>query len=203
MSSSLIYRYPTVYKILMALLYGRQYRTRIQAVANKIPSGASVLDVCCGDCSLFTVSLKNRCNYIGLDSSKEFVSAALKQDIPALCADITIDSLPKSDIIVIQGSLYQFYPNHSNIVDRLIASAEQAVIISEPILNIAHSSNRYTSWVARRFVPSNSVGFRFSKESLLQFLEEHYGELIMTIEVIEGGRDLIVVLKTSEEYKID
>jgi SAM-dependent methyltransferase len=196
MSNNLIYRYPTLYKILITFLYRNKYRTRFQAIADKVPEGSSVLDVCCGDCSLYTVALKGKCKYVGLDLSSEFVSAASDRGIRVLRRDVTIGPLPESDIVVIQGSLYQFFPDHGKVLDRLIVCAKQAVIISEPIRNMSDSSNRFVSQLARTLVPSNNMHFRFSRESFFEFIEQQYSELVETIAIIDGGRDAIVVLRT-------
>ena len=197
MRRSIIYRYPALYKVLIVFLYRNKYRARFEAIAEWVPDGSSVLDVCCGDCSLYTVALKGKCNYTGFDSSPEFVSFGLGRGIHILQGDISVDPLPQSDIVVIQGSLYQFFPDHGYVLDRLLSCAKQTVIISEPIRNVSESQSRLASWLAHRFVPSNNMNYRFSKDSLLEFIDKQYSKSVETIEIIDGGRDAIVVLRAN------
>ncbi len=53
-STSLIYRSATGYELVMRALYGRHYADRMQAVAEQVPPGASVLELCCGPGTLYT-----------------------------------------------------------------------------------------------------------------------------------------------------
>lgn len=46
--ASLIYRSRAGYELAMFMLYGRHYSARYRAIANLIPYGAEVLELCCG-----------------------------------------------------------------------------------------------------------------------------------------------------------
>ena len=52
-STSLIYRSATGYELLMRALYGRHYADRMRAVADEVPAGSSVLELCCGPATLY------------------------------------------------------------------------------------------------------------------------------------------------------
>ena len=49
----LVYRSAAVYEAVMRLLYGRHYVARQRAVADLIPAGASLLELCCGPIGYF------------------------------------------------------------------------------------------------------------------------------------------------------
>jgi len=48
MGVSLIYRSRTAYELAMLALYRSHYAERHEAIANLIPSGTEVLELCCG-----------------------------------------------------------------------------------------------------------------------------------------------------------
>lgn len=131
--SSFIYKNPRIYALFMWFLYGRNYEARFQSIAEEIPDAVELLDVCCGDCALYTWALEGRVSYTGVDINSHFIKNAKKQSIKVLPLDIRVDNLPQSDYVVMQGSLYQFIPLHKQIVDKLLYSASRKVIISEPI----------------------------------------------------------------------
>ena len=59
----------------MRALYGRHHAGRLRAVAEQVPAGASVLELCCGPGSLYLGPLRARVSgYIGLDVNPGFVA---------------------------------------------------------------------------------------------------------------------------------
>jgi ubiquinone/menaquinone biosynthesis C-methylase UbiE len=74
MRSSLIYQNSITYEILMLILYGRGYWERYRIIAELIPQGSSVLDLCCGPATRFHRYLKRKAVcYTGLDINRRFV----------------------------------------------------------------------------------------------------------------------------------
>ncbi|HWF26421.1 MAG TPA: hypothetical protein VG275_13280, partial [Solirubrobacteraceae bacterium] len=74
MSTSLIYRSARGYELVMRALYGRHYAARMAAVAEQVPAGASVLELCCGPATLYRRYLRRRAgSYIGVDVNDGFV----------------------------------------------------------------------------------------------------------------------------------
>ena len=55
MKSGFAYANVPIYRLVMRLLYGREYHRKYQAVADLIPSSSSVVDLCAGDCLLSPV----------------------------------------------------------------------------------------------------------------------------------------------------
>ena len=60
MSTSLIYRSPAIYELVMLALYRGEYRARLRVVAEHVPAGASVLELCPGPGALYQRHLRQR-----------------------------------------------------------------------------------------------------------------------------------------------
>lgn len=137
------YRSPRLYHLLMKFLYRDGYAERYEAIAELVPPGSSVLDVCCGDGRLFESCLARKgVSYIGLDINPAFIGAAASKGIDVRGFDIELrDDLPAADVVVIQSSLYQFIPGHEKIIRKLLRAARSRVIISEPVRNYGSSAN--------------------------------------------------------------
>ena len=105
-SVSLVYQSRIIYTLLMKCLYGKHYKYRYRAIAEKIPRGASVTDVCSGDSVLYTRYLKGKNKYTGIDMNP--LTAFNSQWAKIIKVDIVKEAIPKADYVVMQGSLYQF-----------------------------------------------------------------------------------------------
>jgi hypothetical protein len=196
MQASFIYKGPRIYSLLMRFLYGRNYKARFQSISQEIPDGVKVLDVCCGDCALYTRALKDRISYTGIDINPSFIKNANKLSVNMLPLDIMNDNLPGSDYVIMQASLYQFIPFHKQIVDKLLDSASSKVIMSEPVKNLSDSTNPFISFIAR-YSANPGTGHkieRFTEETFTTFFKDNYGELIEKFKFIPGGRELMVIL---------
>ena len=184
----------------MRFLYGRHYRGRLESVAEEIPNGAQVLHVCCGDCALKTLELKDRASYTGVDINPRFIKHARKLSIPAFSLDVRTDELPSCDYVVMQGSLYQFIPEHKKIVDKLLASAVKKVIISEPIITLSGSRNPLVAFIARRSA-NPGTGHkhdRFNDHTFRAFIQDNYKDRVEKYKLIPGGKDLMVILNAEK-----
>ena len=200
MKTSLIYRSPHIYALLMRFLYGKYYKTRLQSLGKEIPDSVKVLDVCCGDCALYTLVLKNRVSYTGIDINPVFIENARELSIKVLPLDIRTNDLPCSDYVLIQASLYQFIPQHKQIVDKLLDSASNKVIISEPVKALASSSNPIISFIARHSTNPGTGGKinRFTEKTFRIFFRNNYNELIEKFKFIAGGKELMVILNAKK-----
>jgi SAM-dependent methyltransferase len=197
-STSLIYRSAGGYELLMRALYGRHYRGRLKAVADQVPAGASVLELCCGPGSLYRRHLRNRAgSYIGLDVNESFVERLQSRGVEAHRLDLTTDDgpLPAADVVIMQASLYHFLPDAHKIVDRMLAAAHDRVIIAEPVRNLASSNLPIIGPLGRR-AADPGVGesaHRFTEETLAQLMSR-YQDRILSAFPIPGGRELVYVL---------
>jgi SAM-dependent methyltransferase len=197
-STSLVYRSAAGYELLMRALYGRHYADRMRAVAEQVPAGASVLELCCGPATLYRRYLRNRAgSYIGLDVNDRFVAQLTRAGIDARVVDLSADThpLPSADVAIIQASLYHFLPDPGPLVDRMLEAARQRVIVSEPIRNLASSANPLLGLLGRRAADPGVGGHgdRFT-EATLDRLMDRYSDRLRATFLIPGGREKVYVL---------
>jgi len=191
---SLVYQSKIIYTLLMKCLYGHHYKYRYRAIAEKIPRGASVTDVCSGDSVLYTRYLKGKNKYTGIDINP--LTAFNSQWVKIIKGDIVKEAIPKADYIVMQGSMYQFIPNHKNVLDKMLFSARNKVIVTEPIVNLINSNSRLISFLSKYSVnPGDGHKTkRFTKKTLGHFFNKNYKDLIEDKYRIAGGRDMLYIL---------
>jgi len=197
MSTSLIYRSALGYEWLMRALYGRHYGARLRSVADRVPPGASVLELCCGPGTLYRRHLRERAGvYLGLDVNQAFVDRLRARGLDARLVDLGGEQpLPRADVVIIQASLYHFLPGASALLDRMLAAAEQRVIVAEPVRNVASSRLPVVATLGRRGTDPG-VGDhaqRFTEESLDRLMER-YRERVQETFLIPGGREKVYVL---------
>lgn len=197
MAASLIYRNVAVYETLMLGLYGRHYLTRQRAIADLIPAGASVLELCCGPGFLYRRFLRAKhVRYEGLDINPKFVSHVSRHGGRARVFDLrSNEPLPAADHVIMQASLYQFLPDPEPIVERMLRAARIQVIIAEPVRNLACSRFPAFARLARRHTdPGSGLQMdRFSEKSLDEFFRK-YASCICRAFLIPGGREKVYVL---------
>ena len=198
MSTSLVYRSAAGYELLMRVLYGRHYSDRMRAIADEVPAGSSVLELCCGPGTLYRRHLSTRArSYVGLDVNPGFVQSLRGRGLDARQVDLGSDAqpLPAADVVIMQASLYQFLPAPEAILDRMVAAARQRVIVSEPIRNLASSRIPLVGVLGRRAADPGVGGAagRFTEDSLDQLMER-YRELAISSFLIPGGREKVYVL---------
>jgi hypothetical protein len=176
-------------------MYGQYYLKRYSHLASIIPSNVSVTDLCCGDSSLYHYALKGKNRYTGMDINPLY--NVNDQNCKIIKADILKDPIPISDYVIIQGSLYQFIPNHKEIINKMLDSARYKVIISEPVINLVNSKNKIISTIAK-YSANPSTGnkkFRFTKSLLNKFFRKNYKDLIENTSFAAGGRDMLFILR--------
>ncbi len=192
-----LYRYRSLFHLLLRIEYGRFFVARYEALARLIPRGSSVVEVCCGDCLLFLKYLKTKdVDYVGLDNSPALVAWARKRGVRARVFNVLEDSIPKADYVVLHASLYQFDPRSEEVARKLICAAREKAIIAETVRNLSHSRVSPVSALANYFtrpigVGANYTGRRFDSATLVGFfdrlggLENHF--------LIAGGREMVGV----------
>jgi SAM-dependent methyltransferase len=197
-STSLIYRSAAGYELLMRALYGRHYAARMRAVAEQVPDGASVLELCCGPGTLYRRYLRGRVGgYVGVDVNEGFVGALRRRGVDARRIDLADASapLPAADVAIMQASLYHFLPGAAAIVDRMLAAAGDRVVISEPVRNLATSALPGIARLGRRAADPGVGGHaeRFT-EATLDALMAAYRPRTRAAFLIPGGREKVYVL---------
>lgn len=196
--SSLIYAHPSVYQLLMRLIYAGGYSARYSALSQLIPDGADVFEACAGDAYLYRHYLQPRgIRYRAGEFNETFVAHARARGIEMARFDLRQDPVPQADVVLLHASLYQFMPDHRQIVDRLLAAARQQLILSEPVRNLSSSRWGLIRWIARRSADPGSghKAQRFDEQSLDAFVAAHYADRVRQRVLIPGGRELIYCLE--------
>jgi SAM-dependent methyltransferase len=205
MTTSLIYQNAFLYEGLMRALYGSGYHGRFQALADLIPEGGSVLDVCCGPATLFHRYLKQkRVRYTGLDINSTFVERLSASGGMGMVWNLDEDRpLPRRQYVIMQASLYHFLPDAAPIVERMLAAAERQLLIAEPIRNLADSQSALLAFLARKLTNpgTGDQPHRFD-EARLDVLLQRYRQRGQVVEsrLIAGGRDKLYVLASGSSF---
>jgi trans-aconitate methyltransferase len=195
--TSLIYRNGTVYEVLMRGLYGRHYAARYRAIAELVPDGASVVDLCCGPATLYTRYLRQKSvDYTGLDLNERFVARVNEAGGRGRVWNLRSgDALPAADYVVMQASLYHFLPEPGPLLDRMLAAATERVIVAEPVRNLASSANPFLATIGKRFTDAGDgeQAHRFTERTLDEFFTP-YRSRVARQSLIAGGREKLYVL---------
>jgi SAM-dependent methyltransferase len=196
-SQSVFYAHPRLYGMMMRVLYGRHFGARYAAIADLIPAACSVVDLCAGDCFLYSRYLAaKQVNYLGLDISDEMVAFARSRGIPARRFDVRTDRVPTADVIVMQASLYQFLPDAASVLRKLFAAAADRVILAEPVRNLSSSSNAVVAALGRRLTRPSGGGYTAER-----FDSSSFAELCRTLPSLErltpipGGREMVALFR--------
>jgi SAM-dependent methyltransferase len=195
-SASLVYRSPLLYELVMIALYGRHYASRYRSIAQLIPNGACVLDLCCGPGFLYERCLERKSvEYLGLDVNPRFVGRVQRLGAQAQLWDLHTDApLPSADYVIMQASLYQFLPDVAPIVGRMRQAARRAVIIAEPIRNLSTSRIAMLAAIAGRQTDAG-LGVRaqrFTEATLDSLLASPPAQSSQAF-LIPGGREKVYV----------
>lgn len=198
--TSLVYRHPLVYELVMRALYGTHYRARLRAVADLIEEGSSVVDLCCGPSALYRYELRGRdVRYCGVDINPAFLRRLGRQGAAAIEADLaSLPEYPRGDYLIMLGSLYHFLPEAHGVVARMLRAARKGVIVSEPIRNLADSRHPLVRRLAARLANPGTTPpeARFDEESLRALFARFEGCVERSF-LIPGERERIYVLRGS------
>lgn len=192
---AVFYANSRVYHLLMAITYRHHRAERFRAVAEWVPEGAQVLDVCCGDGSL-AEHLPPNVSYRGLDNSRAFLRTARRRGRPVERFDVCSESLPLSQVVICQVSLYQFYPLVDQMLARLFEAATQRLIVSESVWSLTRSNLPLVAPLIAWAMRANDLSdgyFRFTPEELDRLFAA-YGQFRRYQGSICGGLDRLFVL---------
>jgi trans-aconitate methyltransferase len=196
-ATSLIYRSGLGYELVMMALYRRHYSARYQAIADLIPQQAEVLELCCGPGILYQRYLRRKnVRYRGLDMNEKFVEQLMRHGVASERWDLRRNhALPRADYVIMQASLYHFLPNAGGMLDRMFEAARKAVIVAEPIRNLACSRLPWMADLARKLTDpgSGAQENRFVEKSLDELAQRYGGprQAFLT----PGGREKVYVFE--------
>jgi len=199
MTASLIYHNAFIYEGMMRVLYGSGYNGRFQALADLIPEGGSVLDVCCGPGTLFHRYLKKKgVHYTGLDINSAFIERLSASGATGIVWNLDEDRpLPRSEYVIMQASLYHFLSDAMQIVTRMLAAAEKQLLIAEPIRNVADSPSALLAFLARKLTNpgTGDQPNRFNEVRLDALLDPYRRRgQVLESRLIAGGREKLYIL---------
>jgi SAM-dependent methyltransferase len=197
----LFYANSRLYRTLMAVTYRQHWAERFRAVADWVPDGAQVLDVCCGDGSL-AEHLPPNTRYRGLDRSGALLRAGRKRGRPVEWFDVCSGSLPKAEVVVCQVSLYQFHPKTEQLLERLFEAATRRLIVSESVWSLTRSKLPLVAPVVAWAMRANDWSdgyFRFTPEEL-ERLFAAYRPSLRHQGAICGGMDRLFVLDKGQGW---
>lgn len=164
-----------VYALVQRLL-GEGPERVLAPVANLIPAGASVTDLCCGPAGLYTHYLRDKgCRYIGMDFNAHFVTRLRRRGVDARFIELPGGPIATADYVVMCASLYHFRHCEEQLLRHMLAAARRAVIISEPVRNLSSHPSSLLGRLASRFTNPGigSYGFRHDHSTFRRFAEHH------------------------------
>jgi SAM-dependent methyltransferase len=192
-----LYQRAFLYEMVMAALYGRHYPARYQVVADLIPAGTTVLELCCGPGVLFDRYLRGKvAQYTGLDLSSQFVQRVQAKGGHGVVWNLrSTTQLPQADCVVMQGSFCHFLPDTEPVFRRMLQAARSRIIVAEPIRSLVSGKSRIAAAIGRRFTDPGDghSSLRWNESSLDRFFAP-YAPLIETSFLIPGGREKVFVL---------
>jgi trans-aconitate methyltransferase len=195
--TGLIYRDVRLYRLSMWLLYRGERDRERELVVGAVPPGASVVDLCCGDCSIAKPLLARNCTYLGLDVNEVFLAHGRRCGISVRYWDGDPRAIPEADVICMLSSLYQFIPDHVSLVAAMVARSRRRVIIAEPVTNWGTSRLRLLRKIAERLtrVDGKTFAERLSEDDLVRLAD---GLERVSATVTRLGRELVLVLDTGQ-----
>ncbi|RMH56666.1 MAG: class I SAM-dependent methyltransferase [Candidatus Hydrogenedentota bacterium] len=186
--TSPIYRSPWLYRMVMRILYGRDYGKRFEVLAEMVEEGASVIDLCAGDCAVYEEALvRKEVSYHAVDINETFVRYARRRGLSAEKADVREYAFPLCDVVLLLDSLYQFPAFLESLVDQARRKAKILSIL-EPVRNVASHRWKIVRWLAAELTDygEGPVETRFTERELRELWERHG-----VTEVRNLGRDLL------------
>ncbi len=184
-----VYWHPALYQLAMRRLYGPQgFHERYRVVAQQVPPGCDVVDLCAGD-GLLRHHLPPGTAYLAVDINAAFLDGLRKQGVPTMVADLR-RAIPKGDCVVMMASLYHFMPDHAALVRRCLDAASRRLVLTEPVENVTASSNaviqRVSAWASD---PGDGTSQqRMTKQDLEQLLQDVPGG-----RVVHRAREWVLV----------
>ncbi len=140
---SLIYSSSLLLGLVLRIKYGRFYQLRLKRVAQEVPEGARVVDLCCGDCAVYLQYLhKKGVDYLGVEINSRMARLIKEKGARVMVADVRTCDIPPCDVLLCLSSLYQF----SNEFTHMFQSAQQVtnkILLLEPV---------WKTWLARKML---------------------------------------------------
>ena len=182
----------------MNMIYFGKYNQRFKIVTNLLNSkkDKTIVELCFGDILIANWCRLNNLVWIGFDINDEFIKNARSKGFNAQYKDILkFEALPKSDVVILMGSLYQFNTRLNDLISSIMKSTNK-LIISEPIINLA-SQNNIVGYFAKRLtkVGKGNEIFRYDYGNLHHALKDVCSDKFKISEIKRTKKDLILVIQ--------
>lgn len=181
----------------MRLGYGVDYAARLQLVGDRLERPTDVLEVCCGDLTLYRHLVHRGLvrSYVGLEQSPAMLRRARRRGVDVRAFDVrAATELPATEAVIMQASLYQFHDVAEILLPRLWGATRRLLVMAEPVRNLAQSRHTLTRWAARaltRTADARVHTFRYTEATLLEL----YGRCQVPVSRLDrtpGGREVVV-----------
>jgi SAM-dependent methyltransferase len=191
-----LYRFPTLYGLLMRLAYGPDYLARYALVAERIDWADDILEICCGHLGLHRELARRGLvrSYVGLEQSPAMIRRARRRGLDVRAFDVRAGgALPTAGTVIMQASLYQFHDIADALLPRLWAAARRRLVIAEPVRNLAQSRLALVRWLGRALTqtPDRVHTFRYTEAVLLD-LYRRCQVPVSRLDRTPGGREVVV-----------
>ena len=199
----MIYRNIWMYRLVMNMLYLGRYRQRFKDITNQIgEKDHTIVELCFGDIHIASFCRKTDRSWVGYDINDVFVDHALKFGHDAVCTDIlSLESLPRADVLIFAGSLYHFNENMHKIWE-LMTSCSKKIILSEPIRNITSLKNGIGKIGAKASTVKNGAeSFRFDRHSLIEMLNRFQEPYHFSYQIISEKKDILIAIHERHHYR--
>lgn len=197
MKYGFLYQHPRIYDLALYGLYRGAPHDRFRRVADEIPEGASVVDLCAGTGFLHNQLRDKNVRYLALDINPTLVAHLQKSGIDARVFDVSSDVIPQADIVTMCSSLYHFHPHCADIIQRMRTAARHKVVILEPVHNAVHSRFRFVRWLGEQAGKVNGKvnAFYFSPDTFQYLTQTQPG--FRDLQPTGGGRDMLAIFDSA------
>tara|TARA_A100001011_G_scaffold396602_1_gene494877 strand:+ start:9433 stop:10050 length:618 start_codon:yes stop_codon:yes gene_type:complete len=195
---SLVYKNIHIYRFIMNIIYLGKYNERFKIITDLFnpKTEQTIVELCFGDIIIAHWCKLNKINWIGFDINQQFIKNAKLKGYNAHYRDILkLEVLPRSDAVVLMGSLYQFHESLNDLINCVMNSTSK-FIISEPIRNIA-STNNIFGYLAKRLtkVGNGNEQFRYDYHNLYRSIRAACNNKFIISEIKKTQKDLILVIQ--------
>lgn len=194
-----IYWSPSLYRMVMRLLYRGRYHERYALVANLVPPGASVVELCCGCGYLYEAFLAARgVEYLGIDLLPQMVTRLLRLGARVQVGDLLEMDVPAADFCLMLGSLYHFHPREGRVLE-LMARSNEAVLL-EPVENLTESGSTFlkAGGILMSYIGRTSSTYRLDNAQLDALLASPGLEILSDQKVLVGKYRLVRFRRAAE-----
>jgi methionine biosynthesis protein MetW len=168
---------------------------RWKVAAERIPDGATVLDVGCGTGGFLSHlrEVRPRCRTRGIDISPRAVAAAVEAGHDALVADLVVDDLPGVYDVITCFETIEHIPEAEVVLEKIRDACDGLIIMSLP--NFGFIDHRIRLALFGRF-PDTNIKFH-AKEHVRHWTvrdfkdwTRQYGLEVVSVEGQYGSRKL-------------